>query len=513
MRLFPLVIKSTNVFIISPTGIVNHEFLRVWAGFVIRTLNRNRNMTNFKGRLQKGEPSMFRFLSFPAFLGVMFIPFIESLANGQNPPMILNDQKPENATRVQLEVRCDHKDCLYQKGENVAFSVQMLENGIALSGKAIAILVAADGKAPEKFSITSGAMPYSFTRSLDIPGFILVTARANDNDGNDISDRWGAGLDVANIQPSYPEPADFDQYWQKQRTELAKVPMQEISRITVPVTVKQYEGKVEVFDVAVSCAGPNPLTGYLVKPLKAAAKSIPAILMFQGAGVASPAIPYHNGRTLAFAVNLHGIKQGMPSEYYTKLNNGELSGFYHRDINDPQKIYLRNVVIRVMRALEYIKSQPEWDGKILVAYGGSFGGAQSIMAAALDPQVSLCVALIPALCDNTGIYKGRSQGWAHLARRLPDGKPDEAVLNTSRYYDLVNFARRIKAETVVEVGLVDEVCPPAGCYAMFNSIPKSVKKIILPMPGKAHGVSSDAGVESSRKAGAALSKIVDQYLP
>lgn len=47
--------------------------------------------------------------------------------------------------------------------------------------------------------------------------------------------------------------------------------------------------------------------------------------------------------------------------------------------------------LRVLRALDYVKTLPEWDGKNLIVIGSSQCGAQAIVAAALDPQVSLCL--------------------------------------------------------------------------------------------------------------------------
>ena len=69
---------------------------------------------------------------------------------------------------------------------------------------------------------------------------------------------------------------------------------------------------------------------------------------------------------------------------------------------------------RACRALEYLKSRPEWDGRILIVSGGSQGGAQALAAAGLDPQVTCCVALVPALCDHHGLLAGRQPSWPYL---------------------------------------------------------------------------------------------------
>ncbi|NMA46826.1 MAG: hypothetical protein GX945_09725, partial [Lentisphaerae bacterium] len=58
--------------------------------------------------------------------------------------------------------------------------------------------------------------------------------------------------------------------------------------------------------------------------------------------------------------------------------------------------------LRVMRSLDFVKTLPEWNGRDLIVVGSSQGGGQAIAAAGLDPQVTLCVAAVPALSDHAG---------------------------------------------------------------------------------------------------------------
>jgi cephalosporin-C deacetylase-like acetyl esterase len=52
----------------------------------------------------------------------------------------------------------------------------------------------------------------------------------------------------------------------------------------------------------------------------------------------------------------------------------------------------------------------------------------------------------------------------------PNVHRDEAKIVTSRYYDVVNFARRIKAPGLYAWGFNDETCPPTSMYAAYNAI-------------------------------------------
>ena len=126
--------------------------------------------------------------------------------------------------------------------------------------------------------------------------------------------------------------------------------------------------------------------------------------------------------------------------------------------------------LRVLRALDVLASQPEWDGRTLVIIGGSQGGAQAMAGAALDPRVTFVVAMNPAMCDHSGMVVGRIAGWPKLVPKGTDGKPDSASLETSRYFDCVNFAPRIKAPLFGWEGFLDVVAPPTSVFAAYNRL-------------------------------------------
>ena len=70
---------------------------------------------------------------------------------------------------------------------------------------------------------------------------------------------------------------------------------------------------------------------------------------------------------------------------------------------------------------------------------------------------------------------GREPGWPKWYGAT-QGKDATKVHEASRYYDVVNFAPRIKCPVLVGFGVVDEVCPPEGVMAAVNQItaPKEV---------------------------------------
>jgi cephalosporin-C deacetylase-like acetyl esterase len=50
---------------------------------------------------------------------------------------------------------------------------------------------------------------------------------------------------------------------------------------------------------------------------------------------------------------------------------------------------------------------------------------------------------------------------------------------TAPYFDVVNFASRIKAPVLAAIGFIDTTCPPAGIWTALNQIPGP--KEVVPM--------------------------------
>ena len=154
-------------------------------------------------------------------------------------------------------------------------------------------------------------------------------------------------------------------------------------------------------------------------------------------------------------------------------------------------VYFRGMFLRLVRALDFLCAQPEWDGKTVVVFGASQGGFQAIVAAGLDARVTFFAAGVPAGCDHTGFKAGRINGWPKFI--ATGEEPAANVLDAVRYYDAMNFATRTKADAIFTVGYVDTVCPPTSVYAAYNNV--TGKKSIH--------VDVDAGHTITAKAGAA----------
>ncbi|RYF79261.1 MAG: acetylxylan esterase, partial [Chitinophagaceae bacterium] len=283
-----------------------------------------------------------------------------------------------------------------------------------------------------------------------------------------------AGFDPPRIVPTAEMPADFAAFWEAAKLDLTAIPLD--TRMTL--MPEHCTEKVDVYHVSVQNFKKGArLYGMLSLPKKAG--KYPALLQVPGAGIR----PYAPNITLAelgvitFVIGIHGVPVNMPGEVYSDLAAGALSGYMHLNLDHRDRFYYKRVYMGCVRANDFIFSLPQFDGKNLAVMGGSQGGALSIVTAALDSRVNHLVAYYPALSDVTGYLHGRAGGWPHYFAKanLPFANT-KAKIETTGYYDVVNFARQLKVPGFYSWGFNDDVCPPTSMFAAYNVItaPKSL---------------------------------------
>ena len=392
----------------------------------------------------------------------------------------------ENASPITLMVRAERETAIYENGENVTFHVRLLDGEKPLPGKELWYVIQGDGGFEKKGVVVSAETAAAIVTSLNQPGFLKCTVGWNDASGKTISAMGGAGVDPLKIRAQTPEPEDFDAFWNAKKKALDELPLEPI---LVPVPAEKVNNAaVQVFDIKVNCLGGKPVSGYFAKPVDAKPKSLPIVISYHGAGVRSAVMPIGDAvrNTLALDVNAHGIENGHPAAFYDELAKGELKDYRLANANDREKIYFVGMYLRVYRSLQFMKAQPEWDGKTIIVKGGSQGGGQALAAAGLDPQVTFCVAYVPAICYPIGDIESNFGGWPGFLRNQTKETADPAVVKTVPYIDAALFAKRIKSETILSTGFIDYVCSPTSVYVAYNNI--SAPKQMFPTPETNHAV-------------------------
>ena len=390
---------------------------------------------------------------------------------------------------AEVKVVTDRPDALYKTGEEVKFLITAADGKTPVTAGKVAYVLTNDGldKVADG-AVELGAEPALVAGTLDKPGFLQCEVTFQATDGKPVRAMAGAGISPTDIPPSMPVPDDFDQFWADQKTQLAKVP---ISPKLTPVEVS--DAGIECFDVQLDCLGGAPVSGYFGRPKDAKPGSLPAILWVHGAGVRSSslgnAVSGAGRGMLSMDINAHGIANGKPAAYYEELSQGALKDYRHSGRENRDTIYFRGMYLRLVRAIDFLASQPEWNGKTLAVVGHSQGGGQALAAGGLDPRVTVIGTGVPAICDHTGRAIGRINGWPKLVPMGDDGKPEPLSLEASRYVDAVNFASRCKADAIMSVGFIDRTCPPTTNYAAYNLL--QGKKQVINKPLMGHSATPD----------------------
>lgn len=381
---------------------------------------------------------------------------------------------------ITLKAETQPLSALFKVGEKVTFNITVTQDGKPQPTGTVQCSFSKDGVEPrreETVTVKDGRA--TVTGTLDEPGFLLLRVT---QPGQKEFALASAGFSPEKIKPSLPVPPDYDAFWEAQKAALAKVA---IKSTLTPVESKV--AGVDIFDVQVTSLG-APVSGYYGRPQNAKPKSYPAILFVHGAGVGGSSLGAANwssreGGMLSLDINAHGLPNGKPKSFYDEQAAGPLRDYRFQGRANREENYFKGMFLRVIRALDFLTAQPEWDGKTLIVYGSSQGGFQAFAAAGLDSRVTFFCAGVPAGCDHTGSVVGRVNGWPKLVAHV-EGKPVPEELQTARYFDNVNFATRARCKgAAITVGLIDTVCPPTGIYAAYNVLPISKTLHIMPLTG------------------------------
>ncbi|WP_337043394.1 acetylxylan esterase [Emticicia sp. 17c] len=377
---------------------------------------------------------------------------------------------------IKVIVAPEHDDWTYKLGEPVKFAVTVLKYGNPLKNVKIVYQIG-----PEKFetrkdsTILKEGIIKLDAGTMNTPGFLRCTVIAK-VDGKEYRNLATAAFEPEKIQPAVEMPADFVQFWDKAKADLAKVPMD----AQMTLLPERCTETVNVYHLSLQNyreGGTVRLYGILCVPKKEG--KYPALLRVPGAGVR----PYGGDIKTAekgiitLEIGIHGIPVTMEPYVYTNLGAGPLNAYWTYNLDNRDLYYYKRVYLGCVRANDFLAGLPQFDGKNLAVTGGSQGGALSIVTAGLDPRVKWTAPIYPALADMVGYLKGRAGGWPHIFDKNSPHNNTEAKIKTAAYYDVVNFAKQVKIPCYYSMGFNDETCPPTSMWAVYNVInsPKTLK--------------------------------------
>lgn len=380
----------------------------------------------------------------------------------------------------------DHADWLYQIGENAKVEVSFCKYGVPRDGE-LKYSIGNDMLQPDKH----GSVKLKNGRAVinmgtkKTPGFRDMKLSVS-LDGKTYEHHIKVGFSVDKIKPYTQEPQDFRSFWQKNVEELKQVPLsytKELYKDYCTDKIDCYLVKLQIDKMG------HSMYGFLFFPKNAQPGKHPVVLCPPGAGIKTIKDPMRNkyyaeNGFVRFEVEIHGLDPRIPSETFGEISrafNDRNGGYLANGLENKDIYYMKHVYVGLVRCIDFLTSLPEWDGKNVAVQGGSQGGALAIIAAGLDSRVTQCVANHPALSDMAGYAaKGGTGGYPHFCRQ-PQILSNKDCLNTLAYFDVVNFARYVKAPTYLTWGYNDVTCPPTTSYAVWNTLKCTKESLLTPI--------------------------------
>lgn len=374
----------------------------------------------------------------------------------------------------------DHADWLYKTGEKARVEV-----GFYLYGMPQDIEVAYE-IAPDMMPATAnGKVRLKNGKAvIDIgtmrkAGFLDLRLTAT-KDGRKFQHHVKVGFSPEQLKPYTQNPSDFDTFWKDNIEEARKTP--------VGVTCKRVENySTDEFDcylLKLKVDKRHSIYGYLTKPRKEG--KYPVVLCPPGAGIKTIKEPMRNtyyarNGFIRLEMEIHGLNPEMTAEQFKEITTAfdYENGYLTNGLDNRDNYYMRHVYVACVRAMDYLTSLPDWDGRNAFVQGGSQGGALALITAALDQRVTACVANHPALSDMAGYLDNRAGGYPHFNRL--NGMLTPEKVRTLAYYDVVNFARRITCPVYLTWGYNDNTCPPTTSYIVWNLITAPKDSLITPI--------------------------------
>jgi cephalosporin-C deacetylase len=228
--------------------------------------------------------------------------------------------------------------------------------------------------------------PTKIETKLDAPGMVYVevtevTAGAKPK-------ALGAAVAPGDIKPSIPAPPDFDAFWKAKIAALRKVPAK--PQLTEKPSEKD---GVDFAILKMDHVEGRHVWGQVAKPHDATRKKkYPGLVILQWA---SPPYPLQKAWVtdraaegwLTVNIEPHDVMPDQPQAYYDALPQA-IKEYNTIETRNRDKNYFLYMYLADIRAVDYLASRPDWDGKTLVVMGTSMGGQQSLCTAGLHPKVT-----------------------------------------------------------------------------------------------------------------------------
>lgn len=265
------------------------------------------------------------------------------------------------------------------------------------------------------------------------------------------------------------KPADFDTFWDAVDADLARYP----ARPALEPLPRHSTDDFTVYALRLTSVGPYRIFGYFCVPNGSG--PFPALLQTPRYGSVNH-IPDYNDRLRYAVLQIMHRGQRLADQPFSAPYPGLLT----MGIDDPNDYVYRGIVADCLRAAEFLLSRPEIDpGRVAIA-----GDDLALITAARRPGFSYAQYATPMLYRAD---EARRRTTAYPLEELNDyvrAHPEQeaAVASSLAFFDPLNHAARVEANTVVSVGddgaldglpwlqpLIDALAGPVEQYKLTHA--------------------------------------------
>jgi cephalosporin-C deacetylase-like acetyl esterase len=274
------------------------------------------------------------------------------------------------------------------------------------------------------------------------------------------------------IVASEEPPADWQSFWNSQKQLLNAVsPDVQVAFLSETLYTKTYALNMVV-------VGTQRLYGYLTIPTGTG--PFPALIQLppfgNSANVVTPntELATRSG-CIVLNLNIHPNPPGVagPADYASV------------GLTDPTTNYYRHILLGVVRAINYLESRSDFNGKVGMM-GESQGGGLAMLASGIDNRISVLIQNFAALADHAAGPLGLPSGFPYYFKLANDfGLNVQDVMNAARYYDAAHAVRFFVGDVYYIIAYGDDVCPANTLFSALNRL--SGKVVCLHGPQSGHG--------------------------
>jgi cephalosporin-C deacetylase len=378
---------------------------------------------------------------------------------------VASNLKANKDGEVSSEVKIHDKNAIFSETASFTFSVKntldtdqsgtvsyliTTEHGEKVTSKSISVKVGKNSSADYDFSVPDLKA-----------GFYKINFMINVNDYDDTT-KCAFGIRPQEIQSKYPKPADFDQFWQTTKDELAKIaPNYRVTKMPKLSTENRY-----VYLIEMQSLDNITIRGWMSLPKSVDKnKKFAVSVALPGYQVPLNPIVGADDDLAIIALNVRG--QGNSRDVIATRKDEYIS--YH--VEDKNKYIMRGVVMDCLRCIDFICSRPELRHDNIMVSGGSMGGLLAIATASLDKRVQLCSVQNPILSDIRDLVGEVDWPISSIKKYVATqpGLTIDKVFNNLDYFDTKNFAYNVTCSTLMGIGLLDPLAPPNSEYAAYNN--------------------------------------------